>query len=96
MSAPLSAGAWEVLRALTLKIRIREFVDGWQAVGPWQEPTTSQLDSGVVRELLDHGFATREDLGIGRYLSITPLGERLLDKKTRDEIQAALQWVKDQ
>jgi hypothetical protein len=91
---PLSAAAWEILRALVLGIRIREFADGWRAVGPWQEPTSSGIASAVMDELLHAGFIQRETLGVGHYASITKAGESVLSDKTTSDIRNAIKWAR--
>ena len=93
--APLSASAWEILGALALGIRIREFTDGWRAVGPWQEPSLSGVDPAIMTELVTAGFVERQMLGIGCYAAMTELGEKSLRKKTEREIRNAIKWVKD-
>jgi hypothetical protein len=92
-TAPLSAGAWEVLRALVLGIRIREFSDGWRAVGPWQNPSSSGIDTDTMGELLNAKFVERQTLGIGHYAIATDSGQRALSVKTAAEIKSALKWA---
>src|ERR1700683_2839211 len=93
--APLSTGAWETLRALALGVRIREFADGWRAVGPWQEPSSSGISSPVIGELLGAGFVLRETLGLGCYLALTGGGSKALrDQKSR-EIRESIEWLRE-
>jgi len=92
--APLSVGAWEILRALALGIRIREFADGWQAVGPWQEPSSSGIDSVAMTQLIDAGFVERQTLGIGCYAAVTDAGQKALSEKSDREFQGALEWLR--
>ncbi len=93
--APLSAGAWEILGALALGIRIRKLADGWQAVGPWQEPSSSGVDLAIMTELIEARFVESQTLGIGSYAAMTKLGETALREKTEREIRNAIKWVKD-
>lgn len=94
--ASLSPGAWEIMRALAMGVELREFETGWQAVGPWQEPSSSGVDPSCIGELLEAGFVAHETRGVGRYASITKTGKKALAEKNQGEMRAALEWVKDQ
>jgi hypothetical protein len=87
MSAPLSALAIEVLRAVALGLRLRETEIGWQFVGPFQNPGTSRVDTAAVSSLLDGGFL---HVGPTGELSLTEGGERALAKRMHDALQAGL------
>ena len=65
MSASLSNGAREVLRALVHGLVLREVNGKWTFVGHWQDPSRSDVPSCIMRELFGFGFICRLDKNRG-------------------------------
>lgn len=87
MTAPLSGLAIEVLRAIALGLELHEIDNGWQFVGPFQEPSRSWVDTATMRSLLDGGLVRFGPTGVG---SLTTNGQNALKERS----EAALRWVR--
>lgn len=99
MSAPLSAGAWEVLRALVLGVQIRESWDGWRAVDPCQIDSEfgSCVDDSHISELHAFGFIDFTHRGSVKLLAVSEAGLKALEERQRreiDELRKCLRSVK--
>ena len=90
MSAPpLSAAAYEVLRALVLGLELRETSQSWAFVGPWQIPARSGVPGAVMDELLSGGFVRR---GNGSCAELTAAGIEARYFRTQETLETALRW----
>lgn len=89
IGAPLSAEAYEVLRALVLGLELRETSDGWAFVGPWQNSAHSGVSSAVMGELLSGGFVLR---GGGSRAELTNVGVEARAVRTQELLETALRW----
>ena len=87
MTAPLSGLAIDVLRAVALGLELREIGNGWQFVGPFQEPSRSWVDTDTMRSLLDGGLVRFGPTGVGL---LTTDGQNVLKERS----EAALRWVR--
>lgn len=89
MSAPLSALAWEVLRALTLGLKLAKDCDQWTCRGAYQN-IGGEISDSVFAELRDAGFIETHG---GVSASITVLGCEALRLQTEEMIRDVCAWI---
>src|SRR5258708_1855401 len=79
----LSTVGAEVLRALVLGLVLRKTASGWSFVGPFQNPSTSDVSSDAVGSLLSYGYVQLGDDGL---VSVTDLGQNALSHCIRKAV----------
>jgi hypothetical protein len=91
--APLSAGAWEILRALVLGVQIRQSdAGGWRTVEPWHQDSEggSLVDASHIGELISCGFIVLDLRGSQSFAVVSETGSKALGERSAREIKATL------
>jgi hypothetical protein len=93
--APLSAGAWELLRALVLGVQIHQSLDGWRATDPWQTDSEfgSRVDDSHISELISCGFIAFDSSGSRCFAVASETGSEALAERSAREIKATFQFL---
>jgi len=91
--APLSAGAWAILRALVLGIEIRESDDGWRAFGPGPNHFVG-VDASHLSELISCGFIGLDLKGSCSVAVVSESGSKALAEKSGQETSEIFKHLK--
>jgi hypothetical protein len=88
---PLQMDEVEVLRALIHGLRLRRIGDGWQFVGPHQEPEWSGVRTDLVERLARDGLVSPAADGT---MQISESGEGALKASLDASLNTVLKWLR--